>query len=225
MKYRILLFDADGTLLDFRKSEAVGLNQVFDTFAIPNQDACRTYYLDLNEVLWKGFEQGEFPKEHIFDVRFQMMLDHFGIEGDGKAMEACYRHWLNKGSHTISGALPLVQELSQTYDLYIVTNGVSKTQYQRLSESGLLPYFKAVFVSEDTGYQKPQKEYFDYVLHHIQEVPEEMLLIGDSLSSDILGANRANIAACWYNPEHCINQSEAIVDYEIHALEELWTIL
>lgn len=227
MKKRVLLFDADGTLLDFKKSEEVGLNHVFEEYHISNPEACRAYYLQLNEQLWKGFEQGDFPKQHIFDVRFQMMLDEFGIEGNGIEMEQHYREWLNKGYHTIPGALTLIKALSENdYELYIVTNGVSKTQYQRLQESGLKPYFKAVFVSEDIGDQKPNKGYFDYVFAHIPNAQkEEMLLIGDSLSSDMLGANQAGIASCWYNPEHENNTTQAKPDFEISTLEDLWEIL
>lgn len=225
MNDKILLFDADGTLLDFKKSEEVGLTKVFEEYQIPNPAQCRAFYLKLNEQLWQDFEQGKFPKQHIFDVRFQMMLDHFHLDGDGKAMEQSYRSWLNKGSHLIKGARSLIQQLAAQYELYIVTNGVSKTQYQRLHDSGLAPYFKQVFVSEDIGYQKPQKEYFDYVLKHLQKDPKQMLLIGDSLSSDIVGANRAGIASCWYNPDHLVNETEAKPDYEIATLEELWNLL
>lgn len=226
MKKRVLLFDADGTLLDFKKSEEVGLHHVFEEFQIPNPIACRSYYLELNDQLWKDFELGKIERQHIFDVRFQMMLDTFNIDGDGKQMEQRYREWLNQGSHTIQGALALIQELAKEYDLYIVTNGVSKTQYQRLQDSGLAPYFKDIFVSEDIQAQKPNKAYFDYVLAHIPPVKkEEMLLIGDSLSSDILGANQAGIPSCWFNPDHISNDTSAKPDYEISSLEALWKII
>ncbi len=225
MKYKILLLDADGTLLDFKRSEEIGLTHVFEEFQIPNRDACRTYYLKLNEILWKGFEEGSYPKQVIFDTRFQNMLDHFHIAGDGKAMEHSYRAWLDRGSHLIPHALDMVKKLSRCCSLYIITNGVSKTQHRRLSDSGLRPYFQDVFVSEDIGFQKPKKEYFDYVLNHIQGEKADMLVIGDSLHSDILGANQAEIASCWFHEKSLVNTTDIHCDYEITSLEELWNIV
>lgn len=225
MTYRVLLLDADGTLLDFKKSEEVGLREVFREFQIPDKEACRTYYLALNERLWAEFEEGIISKQHIFEVRFQMMLDHFHLSGDGIAMEHRYREWLNQGSHIIPGAYELIEQLAKHYELYIVTNGVSKTQYLRLAASDLQPFFQQVFVSEDIGYQKPQKEYFDYVLSHIHAAPADMLLIGDSLSSDILGANQAGIASCWFNPDQISNDGRIKPMYEIQRLEDVWKIL
>jgi len=225
MKYEVLLFDADGTLLDFKKSEAIGLTKVFETFHIPDSNRYRQYYLNLNDALWRGFEEGKYPKQYIFDVRFQMMLDHFHLEGDGRAMERCYRKWLNKGCHLMKDALPVIKQLAETHVLYIITNGTSHTQHQRLKDSGLYPYFQQVFVSEEIGCQKPQKEYFDYVVNQIQKPRDRMLVIGDSLHSDILGAKQANIASCLLNPDHLKPDGDILPDYEISALTDIWNIL
>lgn len=225
MAYTILLFDADGTLLDFKETERVGLQRVFQDKKIAFNEEMRTYYLDMNAQLWKDFEDGKISKQHIFDVRFQRLLDAFHIEGDGKEFEEAYRAQLNAGAHIIPHAIELCATLAKHYRMYIITNGVSHTQYMRLEKAGLEPYFAGIFVSEDIGYQKPQKEYFSYVLNHIDGEKGEMLVIGDSLTSDILGANLAGIDSVWLNSDKSENATSANPTYEIERLEDLWKLL
>lgn len=225
MTYSILLFDADGTILDFKESERIGLENVFKEKQLPFSEEMRNHYLNMNDQLWRGFEEGKYPKQHIFDVRFQRLLDAFHIEGDGREWEKAYREQLNQGCHVIAQAKEVLSALAKQYRLYIITNGVSHTQYQRIKGAGLEDLFAGIFVSEDIGYQKPQIEYFDYVLEHIDGDKKEMLVIGDSLHSDILGANKVGIDSCWYNPENLINDSAANPTYEIACLEDLWNLL
>lgn len=225
MRYDAILFDADGTLLDFQRSEAAALGDVLNQFGVPDTPKVRVFYHTYNEKLWHDFEAGKFPKQHIFDVRFDALLRYCGMNGDGKAMEAHYRDGLNRGTHLIDHALTMCRALAKKLDLYIVSNGVAQTQELRLMQSGLRPYFQAVFTSETVGYQKPQTEFFDIVLKEIPYVKERLLLVGDSLHSDILGANRAGIDACWFHPLP-VDYDETIVPrYEISSLEELWNIL
>ncbi|MBP3927270.1 MAG: HAD-IA family hydrolase, partial [Clostridium sp.] len=116
--------------------------------------------------------------------------------------------------------------LRSRYDLYIITNGISETQYRRLRDSGLDEYFTDIFVSEDAGSQKPQKEFFDYCFLRIREKdPSQMLIIGDSLSSDIRGGKNAGIATCWLDDGSQQMATDLKPDYVIHALEELKTFL
>lgn len=116
--------------------------------------------------------------------------------------------------------------MQHEYDLYIVTNGVSETQDKRLRASGLQPFFKNVFVSEDTGFQKPMKEYFDFVFARIPSFSlEQGLIIGDSLSSDIRGGILAGMDTCWFNPKKKPNNTEIEPTYQIQKLEELYQIL
>lgn len=225
MRYDAILFDADGTLLDFQRSEEVALGRVLKQFGLPDTDAVRAYYRSCNAQLWRGFEAGKYPQQHIFDVRFAALLEYCEASGDGKAMEAYYREQLNHGAHVIDHALTMCEALAQKLALYIVTNGVTKTQELRLTQSGLKPFFQAIFTSEAIGYRKPQKEFFDAVLPQIPYEKERLLLVGDSLHSDILGANQAGIDACWFHPADADRDPDIAARYEITSLEELWNIL
>lgn len=225
MRYDVILFDADGTLLDFQRSEAEAISAVLNRFGLPNTPEVRKYYRTLNEQLWHDFETEKFSKQHIFDVRFPTLLNYCGIVGDGKAMEAYYRDQLNHGAHLMDHALPMCEALAKRLDLYIVTNGVAQTQELRLAQSGLRGYFQAVFTSEAIGYRKPQIEFFAAVLDQIPHSKERMLLVGDSLHSDILGANRSGIDACWFHPASAVGDAGIVARYEITSLEELWNIL
>ena len=197
--YKALFFDADKTLLDFVAAEKKGLERVFEKNGIALTDEIRSYYLEMNGQLWESYERGEISRDAVLYTRFGRVFEHFGIDADGIA--------------------PL-------YELYIVTNGTTETQYKRLGDSGLSPYFKDIFISGEIGSRKPMKAFFDHCFEKAPHLsPEDVLIIGDSLSSDILGGNNTGIDACWMNAENKINDTAAVPTYEIHKLAELYDIL
>ena len=154
------------------------------------------------------------------------MFKEYGEEVDGILLENNYRNYLEEGNQLMQGAFEFINQIQGEYELYIVTNGVSKTQDKRLRNAGLHSLFKDVFVSEDTGFQKPMKEYFDYVFERIPNfAPEAGLIIGDSLSADMKGGYVAGIDTCWFNPERKLNDSGIIPTYEVHNFEELEALL
>ena len=119
-----------------------------------------------------------------------------------------------------------MKALKSKYRQYATTNGSKEAQDKKLSKSHLIDIFDDVFISEVVGYDKPSLEYFDYIfskIGHYQK--EEMILIGDSLTSDMLGAINSNITSCWYNPKHLENKLGLKVDYEIDDLNEIIDIL
>ena len=220
--YTTLLLDVDGTLLDFEEAERVALEATFRRHGYPLDHSIKKMYHSINRKLWKQFERGEISREQVIYSRFVDLFQAAGIEGDGRTVEDEYQEELGRGAFLIPGAKEICAYCAQFCDLYIVTNGVSRTQYSRLRDSGLDRFMKGIFVSEDAGYQKPMKEYFDYVFARIPGFsPKKTLIVGDSLSSDIQGGNNAGIDTCWYCPKGGEVPAGVRVNYTIHRLDAL----
>lgn len=223
---KFLLFDADHTLLDFRASEKKALSQTFAEYGLPFPDAVYQQYQLQNAKLWQDYEKGLIDRKTVLHTRFCKLFAQFGYAADGAAFEDSYRFHLDRACDLMPDAIEVVAQLSKTHALYIVTNGVVSTQKMRLRDSGLAPYFRDVFISEEVGCQKPQKAFFDQCFARIPDfAPADAIIIGDSLSSDIKGGNLAGIDTCWFNPEGKKNESDAQPDYKIRALRELLALL
>lgn len=225
-KYKSLFFDVDDTLLDFGAAEKLALQLLFEEQNIPLTSEIKEHYKRINQDLWKRYEEGELSRDEVVNSRFSLLFNQYGKEVDGTLLEKNYRSFLEQGHQLVDGAFELITELNSQYDLYIVTNGVSSTQDKRLRASGLYPLFKGIFVSEETGFQKPMKEFFDYVFERIPQFEmNHALIIGDSLSADIKGGELAGMDTCWFNPKMKPNYTDISPTYQIHKLEELKRIL
>lgn len=224
--YQTLLFDVDDTLLDFAAAEDYAFRLLLEKQGVSYSEKGKKVYQKLNQSLWKAFEEGEITRDEVVNTRFTLFFEKMGKKVDGALLEQSYREYLGEGNQLLDGAMDLIVKVSNHFDLYIVTNGMSITQEKRLKSSGLYPFFKAIFVSEDTGYQKPMKEFFDYCFDRIPQFNKERaLIIGDSLSADIQGGNNAGIDTCWINPLKKENKTDVQPTYEIAKLEELLTLL
>lgn len=226
MRYQTLLFDVDDTLLDFQAAEDQALRNLFELENLTLTSELKAAYQKLNHHLWAEFEKGHLSREEVTENRFGRLFQQFGKTVDGPEMERQYRHFLNQGHQLLGNSREIIADLAKKADLYIVTNGVSKTQYQRLTDARMLPYFRDVFVSEDTGYQKPMPEYFEYVFQRIPDFQkEETVIIGDSLTSDIKGGQGAGIDTVWLNGGAKDLMAGITPTYQISKLEELYPIL
>lgn len=225
MKYTTLFLDLDNTLLDFSKAEYHAIRKVLKKYSLPNDDETVKIYSDINLTFWKRFEKGEIEKKDIYQNRFIELFRMLGVSRDENAVSKDYFAALSEGYYTVDGAEDLLRYLkNKGYYLAATTNGYSITQYKRIKLSGLEPYFDNVFVSEDAGYQKPEKGYFDYVIDNIPEKDRfKMLIIGDSESSDILGGINSGIDTCLYSPKDTHRKYPS--NYRIKHLSELKNIL
>lgn len=223
--YTTVLFDADDTLLDFHKAERMALRQVLLSFGITPTDEMMDRYSVINAGLWHAFERGEVTKEQIKSERYRRLFAEYGVgQGlDTRAVSDRYLEYLSAGGYLLDGAAALCNALKDAgYDLYVITNGVPRTQYLRLEHSGLMPLLSGVFVSEDVGAQKPFKAFFDYALSHITERDmQNVLVVGDSLGSDIQGAANVGLDCVWFNPKQKPNDRALPVTFEAQSLAQI----
>ncbi len=227
MKKKFLLFDVDRTLLDFDRSEAEAIKNTLRHFSLPVNDEICDRYPQINEKLWEEFEQGTIEKSTILYRRFDILFEEFGICFDSKVFDAYYRSDLSKHAFLIPGAIELLLSLkTKKYQIYYVTNGTAGVQYPRLKQSGLDVLAEGIFLSEEIGYQKPEKTFFDFVFSKIADFQlEEAIIIGDSLSSDIKGGVNSGLDTMWYNPKHSENRLNIPVTYEVSSLLEIEPLL
>lgn len=225
-QFTTLLLDADGTLFDFDACEREAFRMTFEKYGYGYSDDILRRYSEINKAMWKSYELGEASKEFIIYERFRKLFKEIGISNDGNSFEDDYQMHLGMQHIYLPDAPQVIGYLYKKYDLYIVTNGVTQTQYRRFRESGVDRYMKDIFVSEETGFQKPMMEYFDYCFRRIENLElSKTMIIGDSLSSDIKGGNNAGITTCWYNPKSNENHTDIRADYEIKSLKELYELL
>ena len=226
MNYKILLFDLDDTLLDFGANEMDSLRTLFAQHGYDFTEELFNEYSSINKQLWTDYELGNISLDEVLSTRFAKTMSKSGKIVDGPAWEAQYRELLGNGHQLIDGAVEVCTRLSETHRLFVVTNGITKTQLKRLEMSGLDKFFEDVFTSENIGYQKPVKEFFDYVAGNVEDFSKEQtLLIGDSLSTDIKGGFMYGIDTCWLNTRGKSNNEDFESTYTITALEEIYKCL
>jgi YjjG family noncanonical pyrimidine nucleotidase len=224
LNYTTLLFDLDETLFDFFKSERYAACKLMELYGIPATNENYELYSAINDEKWRKLEKGEITRPKLLTERFADFFGEVGVKVDPSEANLAYMKLLSKASFLLDGALDTCKKLSQNYTLYLVTNGTKYVQTGRLNGSPIMKYIKDVFISEEIGFNKPQREYFDYVLNHIDEKDKsEILVIGDSLSSDIAGAVNSGLDCCWVNRKNQDIKSPAT--FEIKSVTELLDIL
>ena len=226
MKYRNLLFDADGTLFDFSRSEKNALSETLRHFQIPpSEEICRTYS-EANAEQWALLEKKQVTRAQLKINRFQNLCQRIGVSKNAAEMAEFYEDSLSRQSFLIDGAEDICQALSRVCDLHIVTNGFHRIQTGRFRRSPLLPYFKNVFISEDIGIEKPDARFFEAAVSAIPDFSKETaLIIGDSLSSDMQGGINFGIDTCWFNPQRKAPASDMPLTYVIDSLSQLQHIV
>ena len=225
MSYKILLFDLDDTLLDFGANETDSLNKLFQQYGYTFSDKLFQLYNSVNKQLWADYENGNIVLDDVLNSRFSKTMLRLGEVVDGLEWEKLYRELLGNGCQLMEGALELCQNISVSHRLFVITNGITQTQIKRLKQSGLYEFFEDIFDSQSIGFQKPSKEFFDYVISHIKDFKiEEALIIGDSLNTDIKGGLLSGIDTCWINRRSQKRPVEIRSTYTITSLVELYDI-
>lgn len=222
MRYDTLLFDADGTLLDFELAEREAFVITMSRYGLIADNDIISLYSKINDALWKKLERKEIERESLKVRRFAELASALNVSYNAEDVAHTYACELSKQSHLLGNALEVCTELSKQCRLYIITNGFKMIQEGRIQRSPLYPLFSNVFISEDIGYDKPAPQYFDAVKRAISDFcPEKTLVIGDSLTSDIRGGIEAGIPVCWFNTKHKQIPADMRIDYVIDDLSRL----
>lgn len=227
---KVILWDVDGTLLDFEKAEYAAMKTCFEMFHLGEcSDEMIERYSAINKKYWEMLERGEITKPALLVKRYE---EFFALEGLDVSCAAAfneeYQVQLGNTACFCDGAWALVSGLKEEgiVKQYAVTNGTKIAQDGKLKKSGLIDVFDDVFISEEVGVEKPGEGFFEHVWSVIgRYTPDEVVIVGDSLTSDIQGGNNANILCCWYNPKGLTNNKDVRVDYEIRHLHEICEIL
>lgn len=226
MRYNALLFDVDNTLLDFSANEAEAFRNMIQEKGETYSEELFATYRSMNEQMWRAIERGEATTSEVVNTRFSRLMSRYGRQVDGMEWENCYRSYLNRGIQEMPFVREVLNQLKERYRLFVITNGIEETQQYRLHGSGLDSYFEDIFISQSIGAGKPSKEFFDYVKTHIKDFDaSRSLVVGDSLTSDILGGQLAGIDTCWFCEEGMESTLEEEPTYVIHDLRELVEIL
>lgn len=224
--FDILLIDLDDTILDFKKAEAVAIEKTIASFGLePTPEVLHRYHL-INKMHWEMMERKEIVREQVLVGRFEVLFREMGVDVDPTLCARTYEGNLSQGHYFLPGAEDALEQLSKEYRLFLVSNGTARVQAGRLESAGISCYFENIFISETIGINKPDKGYFDRCFAQIPDfAPESALIVGDSLSSDILGGKNAGIATCWVNPEGKKFPIDLTPDYQIESLSQLSRLL
>lgn len=226
--YKYLLWDIDGTVLDFIASETYAIRFLFNKYNFGEcSDEMLKLYSSINVKYWQMLERNELTKPEILVGRFREFFDKIGI--DNKMAEQFNKDYqVTLGDHIqfVDNAKAMLLAEKGKYVLVAVTNGTKIAQEKKLRLSGLDKIFDYVFISENVGIEKPNIDYFEYVFKTVGITNKsEVLIIGDSLTSDMKGGESAGIDTCWFNPKHKPNTLGIDVTYEIDDLIELVNII
>ena len=226
-KYYCILFDADNTLLDFDAAERKALAETLTEYGIEPASETVQKYREINEGLWRQLEKGQIRRDKLVSERFTRFLKEIGAAGNGAEMNRFYLDKLASHPDLMPGnVLDVLRELAEVATLAIVTNGFDRVQGRRVKESGVAEWMEEVFVSERLESEKPNRKIFDAALRTLGvENREHVLVVGDSLTSDIQGGINAGLDTCWLNRDHAENPGQVNPTYEIDQLEQLYQIV
>jgi len=226
MKYEWLLFDLDNTLLDFHVSEHYALKQVLQTVGLTFNEQYLNIYEKINRQCWDDFEAGILPQAAINQTRFGQFLTALDLPHiNSNKFGNYFLEQLSEKAVFMEGGKALLETVHSQYQLGIITNGLKQVQRPKLIKSNLANYFEVIVVSDEIGISKPQSAIFDHAFKEITPpAKDKILMIGDSLHSDIQGGNNYGIDTCWYNFKNKSNDTEIKPTYTINHLEELKTL-
>lgn len=223
-----ILWDVDGTLLNFLAAEKAAIRSLFEEYHLGVcSDEMLKRYSSINKNYWEMLERGEIEKKALLVGRFRDFFEKEGIDSS-LAAEFNEKYQLRLGDTIVycDDSLEIVKSLRGKVKQYVVSNGTVIAQTKKLRLSGLGELMDGIFLSEELGVEKPSVRFFDQVFAKIGPVDRsEVMIVGDSLTGDIRGGNNAGILTCWYNPEGTAAKEAVRIDHEIKNLHEVYGFL
>lgn len=225
-RFDIVLLDADETIFDFRRAERVAFTRTMAEYGFTADDALVDTYSNINLRCWKALERGEITREQLQPLRFEDFFKAIGAPvPDCTRVNARYKANLSRCGYLLPGATEFLQRLHEYCAIYLATNGLTTVQRGRMAGSLILPYIDGVYISEEIGFQKPDKAYFDYIFRDLGVTDRSrVIILGDSLTSDMRGGRNAGITTCHYLADDQPTGSP-LCDYEISSYDEFFDII
>ncbi len=221
-----LLWDVDGTLLDFSAAEKYGMEKCCREIGVELDAEMLAVYSAINRDWWEKFERGEVTQREVRSGRLVEFFARYGIRyTDYDAFNRRYQQALGESAFPQEDSLTLFRELGKHFRQYLVTNGSIEAQEAKLRKCGLDRLADGVFISEVIGAQKPTEAFFRAVRAQTGYDPAQTAIIGDSLTSDMRGGNNAGLVCWWYNPHGQERREDVRVDRELHSLWEIPPLL
>jgi 2-haloacid dehalogenase len=223
---RNIFIDLDDTILDFHKGEQIALSDTLRSLGIEPTEAVLKRYREINRSLWAALERGELSRYEVLHKRFEILFKELSVDIKRERAQSEYEYRLSLEHPFIEGGQDLLDALFGKYRLYIASNGTAYVQDRRIADAKLAKYFDGIFISERVGYDKPSKEFFDVAFSQIPNFKkDETIFLGDSLTSDIKGAENAGILSCYFNRYGLKNDTGTVPSYEISNLLDFLKIL
>nr|AWI66872.1 non canonical pyrimidine nucleotidase, YjjG family [Orpinomyces joyonii] len=229
------LFDLDQTLLNFHASEYIGLKKIIESNGQTFTDELYQYFKKRNKELWMEYEKENITKNQLFETRFRLLFEKCNVDTsnmDLLKINGEFIKIMSQNGVLMKGALEFLKKLRNDIPnskIIIITNGAKLNAEGRIESTGLNAYYDDIFISEVIGVNKPSIEFFNIVLNAINEPKESCIVIGDSLTSDMLGAKNAGLTSCWFIPEEANdidkNMKEYDINYKASSFDELYDVL
>ena len=218
--YKAVLMDADDTLFDFGAGNRNAVNQLMDEIGYQHPDRFDQYQ-EINHACWAALERGEMTQAELQVIRWARFLEKYDLDHDAVKTADRFVEILGNQVILLPYALDVMKFIAARMPVVILTNGITAVQKSRMAQSAIREYISGLVISQEVGISKPDPAIFQHALNLLGMRPDEVLMIGDSPTSDILGANNAGIDACWYNPKGKSLPEGVHTKYEIHDLRQL----